>query len=78
MKLPSMNDSRGRESRTLFFVTVTWVVVLVKFFLADVDVWLLGEMPAMSGHELASSTIAILGIWLGREWTEKRKQPQGE
>ncbi len=65
-------DARGKQSRTLFFVAVSWVVVLVKFAVAGVSLGSLGVMPAMTATEFGAAVAAILAIWLGREWTEKR------
>lgn len=74
---PSVKDSRGRESRTLFFVTVALVVLLPKFFLSGLTVFGL-EFPSMTGGEFAAAFAAILAAWLGREWTDKVAAPQSD
>ncbi len=66
-------DTRGKQSRTLFFVTVSWLAVLVKFLLAGVNLGRFGVMPNMTALEFGGAVLAILGAWLGREWTEKSK-----
>ncbi|MAK90444.1 MAG: hypothetical protein CMI13_04300 [Oleibacter sp.] len=63
---PRLCDARGKESVTLFFVSVSWFVLLIKFLLAGI----IG--PEMNAWDFASAATAILGVWLGREWTEKK------
>lgn len=67
----TMRDSRGHKSITLTFVTVSFVVVTAKFALAGLTLPGLGEVPAMSGVDFAAAAGAVLGIWWGREKTEK-------
>lgn len=69
--LPTIRDSRGRESHTLFFVAVALAVLLPKFALAGLNIAHL-IVPPMTGGEFAAAFVAILGTWLGREWTEKK------
>jgi hypothetical protein len=67
-------DSRGRESRTLFFVSVTSVLlwaaiisVIWKFVVHPVDV-----VPfATAIATLCGALATVIGIWLGREWIRK-------
>lgn len=63
-----LSDSRGKQSITLAFVAISWLVVVVKFALGGI-----GDVPVMSGTEFAAAVGAVLAIWLGREWTEKTK-----
>lgn len=70
--LPGMKDSRGAESKTLSFVTAGYLTLLVKFALASVTIPYVGTMPPMSAAEFGTAAALVLGIWLGREWTEKR------
>ncbi len=72
----AMRDTRGKESITLFFVTVSWVVLLCKFALAGINLGALGLMPAMGALEFGGAVSAVLLIWLGREWTEKQSNVQ--
>lgn len=74
--LPTIKDSRGRESRTLLFVTAALCVLLVKFALAGLA--LLGQkFPTMTGLEFAGAFGAVLAAWLGREWTDKVGSTKG-
>ena len=72
MKICAMHDSRGKKSTTLTLVTASWGVITAKFFFAGMSLPLLGDVPTMSGGEYAAGVGAVLAIWLGREWTEKR------
>lgn len=64
-------DSSGKESRTLFFVTVSWVAILIKFILAGMTLPVFGVVPLMTATEFGSSVAFVLAIWLGREWIKK-------
>lgn len=64
-------DSSGEQSRTLFFVTVSWAAVVFKFILAGATLPVFGTMPLMSATEFGVAVAAILAIWLGREWVKK-------
>lgn len=71
-----IKDSRGRESTTLAFVTIGFLVVTVRFALAGLTLTLGGDelsFPSMTGGEYAMAAGAILAVWLGREWTDKVK-----
>lgn len=78
MKWLAIRDSRGRESRTLFFVGGTifglWAALAL---LSGAFVW---GWPAISANEYATAVatictalIAVLGAWLGREWIDKKR-----
>lgn len=71
--IPTMKDGRGCQSKTLTFVAVSWFALLVKFVIAGMTLGPLGTMPTMSAIDFGSAVTAVLAIWLGREWTEKRK-----
>jgi hypothetical protein len=62
MKL-SLKDSRGRESITLSFVIGSWLTTTGMF------VWK-GDAGDMMTY--GAAVTAVLAIWLGREWQEKR------
>jgi hypothetical protein len=68
-----LKDTRGRESKTLTFVTLAYAALLIKFVLADLTLPLFGLVPPMTATEFGVSVAAVLAIWLQREWTEKRK-----
>lgn len=70
--IPKMTDSRGRESVTLSYVTAGYFTLLAKFALAGITLPYVGPMPPMGASEFGLAAAGILGIWLGREWTEKR------
>lgn len=69
--LPTVKDSRGRESHTLVFVALALAVLLPKFAVAGLTLWGM-TFPNMTGGEFAAAFVAILAAWLGREWTEKK------
>ena len=68
--LPTIKDSRGRESHTLLFVALAALVLIYKFALAGLTLYGL-TVPAMSASEFGIAFAAILAVWLGREWKEK-------
>lgn len=70
-----MKDNSQRESRTLVFVTVAFLVITAKFMLSGVDLsaYGLGKPSEISLGEYAGSFAAVLAVWLGREWV---KRPQ--
>ncbi len=65
-----LTDSRGRESKTLFFVTVTWAVMVFKFAIAGLTYGGV-TAPEMDVQNFGFAVAAILAVWLGREWNEK-------
>ena len=71
-------DSRGRESRTLFFVAASWVMVTLKF---GVDAFghLFGIAPVfpMTAAEYAAVCAGLVGVWLGREWVDAKRNGGG-
>jgi len=68
--LPTIRDSRGRESHTLLFVALAALVLIYKFAVAGLMLWGL-TFPAMSATEFGIAFAAVLAVWLGREWTDK-------
>jgi hypothetical protein len=72
MKMFTITDSRGKESITLLFVSLSWLAVWVKFILAGATLPVFGTVPPMTATEFGMSAAAILAIWLGREWAEKK------
>lgn len=61
-----VKDSRGRESRTLLFVSISWFVVVMKFAIGG-----LWGIPEMSGIDFGVAVTGILAVWVGREWGDK-------
>ena len=70
--LPTIKDSRGRESHTLLFVALAALVLVYKFAVAGLTLWGI-TFPAMSASEFGIAFAAVLAIWLGREWQDKAK-----
>lgn len=68
--LPTIKDSRGRESHTLLFVALAALVLVYKFAVAGLELWGL-KFPAMSASEFGTAFALVLAVWLGREWTDK-------
>lgn len=68
----SLKDSRGKESITLMFVSLSWWAVWVKFLFAGATIPLFGAVPPMPATEFGLATAGILAIWLSREWTDKK------
>lgn len=71
-------DSRGRESRTLFFVAVTVGLLWAAVGLLLWGFW--AGRPPMAATEFAAALatlcgalVALLGAWLGREWIADRR-----
>lgn len=70
--LPTIKDSRGRESHTLLFVALAALVLIYKFAVAGLTIWGL-TFPTMTATEFGIAFAAVLAVWLGREWTDKTK-----
>ncbi len=66
----SMTDSRGGESKTLGMVWFLLIAATVAFIGGRIPIT--GMVP-MTGGQFSAIITPILGAWLGREWTEKRK-----
>jgi len=69
--LPTIRDSRGRESHTLLFVALAALVLIYKFGVAGTSLFGIA-WPPMAAGEFGIAFAAILAVWLGREWTEKK------
>mgnify|MGYP001766201495 CR=1 FL=1 len=73
------HDACGRESRTLFFVTLTWLIMTARFVAGGIQ-FAIGPFhweiqPAMV-LDYGGAVAAILAVWVGREWISK--QPRQE
>jgi len=62
----TLKDTRGKESTTLAFVVVSFVVVVIKFLLAGLTLFGM-SVPEMSGTEFGIAITGILSIWQYRE-----------
>jgi len=73
MELPKLTicDSRGKESKTLFFVCAAFFPIVFKFFFAEIELPVLGKMPAMNVMDFGIAITGVLGIWVAREHKAK-------
>lgn len=68
-------DTGGRESRTLFFVTTTWLVMTFRFIAGGIAFesgpvrW---EIAPALVTDYGVAVAAVLAIWVGREWVRVR------
>lgn len=70
--------SRGRESRTLFFVAIT---VLLLWIAVGLMLWKFGwsetGMPvtdfATALATVCAALVTVIGAWLGRKWIADRR-----
>jgi hypothetical protein len=69
--VPKLCDARGKKSKTLFFVAVSWAVLTMKFIVAGVDLGPLGVQSVITATEFGMAFAAILAVWVGREYGEK-------
>ena len=76
-RLLSPKDNSGRESRTLFFISIT--VLIIWILMVTCGVCFVIQKPVISVTDLATAMVALggvimslLGIWLGREWIKKQ------
>ena len=75
-------DGHGRESRTLWFVALTWMVMTLRFLMGGVDLtagWLHWAITPSPILDYGAAVSAILAVWVGREWVNRKvkdaKQP---
>lgn len=65
-------DSRGRESTTLAFVRLSWLILTVKYAIGGMSLGKLGSAPVVDTTAYGAAVALVLGIWLGREWSDKK------
>ena len=68
--IPSIKDSRGRPSPTLFFVATAFVAVTVKFVIGGFF-----GLPVVGLSEYGAAFAAIVVPYIGREWIDKTVRP---
>lgn len=74
-------DARGRESRTLAFVGMTWLLMTIRFALGGLGASLGGfkfEIGATLMVDYGAATAAVLAVWLGREFTQNQPKAKGD
>ncbi len=73
-------DSKGRESRTLWFVAITWLVMTARFVAGGIEVtigpvhWAIQSSAVI---DYGAAVAAILAVWVGREWANRGKAVDG-
>lgn len=72
LNIPKLCDSRGKESITLFLVAILLAILAFKFLIAGFTFGQFSTEP-IGADDFGIAAAAIMAIWLGREWTEKRK-----
>lgn len=71
-------DSQGRESRTLFFISITamllWIAIglmLWKFGWSEAGIAVTDFATALA--TVCAALVAVVSSWLGREWIADRR-----
>lgn len=70
-------DTKGRESRTLAFVGLTWLLMTLRFALGGMSFDAFGvtvQIAQTAMIDYGTAVAAVLAIWLGREWMSKREK----
>jgi hypothetical protein len=62
-----VRDSQGRESKTLAFVTLSFIAINAR----ALSVWFFDALPPITLTEYGTAVAAVLAIWLGREFVKK-------
>lgn len=81
----TIKDSRGKDSTTLFFVTVGFSVVMAKFIAGGLAIshlvggtfQIIWNVPVMGGTEFGIALGAVLAAWTAREHKEKSNGNMG-
>lgn len=60
----TLNDSKGKGSKTLFFVSISWAALVFAFIYSQ-----FGESP-FGLQDFGVAVTAVLAPWVGREWKE--------
>lgn len=66
MKAPTMQDTRGNKSTTLFAVTAASLALLGRFLAP-----LFGDYPDVSALDFGGAFGLIWAVWQGREYKQK-------
>lgn len=66
MNAPTMKDTRGNSSTTLFAVTVAFAALLAKFIAP-----LFGDFENVGVLDFGGAFAMIWAVWQGREYKQK-------
>lgn len=67
-------DTQGRESRTLWFVTISWVLLTARFGFGGMELdigpihWAIATESAL---DYGAAVAALITVWVGREWVRR-------
>ena len=70
-------DARGRESRTLALVGLTWLLMTLRFALGGLSFSVAGltlQIAQTAMIDYGAAVAAVLAIWVGREWVDTKRQ----
>ena len=70
-------DACGRESRTLAFVGLTWLLMTLRFALGGLSFTVAGltlQIAQTAMIDYGAAVAAVLAIWVGREWVDTKRQ----
>lgn len=73
-------DSRGRESRTLWLVAVTWAIMTARFIAGGIEFtvgpvhWSIAPSLVL---DYGGAVAAIIAVWVGREWVARKGGDHG-
>ena len=70
-------DARGQKSWTLSLIVPSYIALTAKFLFASVLIPRIGTVPAMTGYEYATSAVALLGVWVAREYNANKNGKNG-
>jgi len=68
---------RDKESKTLFFVTVAFIVITLRFVFGGISLQSGGlsiQIPTSGLVDYGTAFAAVLAPWLVREWKEKAEE----
>ena len=67
MKAPTIQDSRGNKSTTLFMVIVAFIALLAQV----VAPFIVPDMKQVDVLDFAAAFGLIIAVWQGREYKQK-------
>lgn len=76
MNCPTVKDGRGNRSVTLTLVLTVFVIGTVKFLAAGTDMPVIGSEADISLNEFGMFGALMVGVWQGREITQKHHERQ--